>query len=52
MTQALSKYGVCFSLPVGTLVVFTLVAIAAGMLAAIAPDAGRRGSTSWARCSQ
>ena len=37
VTQSLSKYGVSFSLPVGTLVVFTVVAIIAGMLAAIAP---------------
>ena len=37
VTQSLSKYGVSFSLPVGTLVVFTVVAILAGMLAAIAP---------------
>jgi putative ABC transport system permease protein len=37
VTQSLSKYGVSFSLPVGTLVVFTVVAIVAGMLAAIAP---------------
>ena len=40
VTQSLSKYGVSFSLPIGTLVVFTVVAILAGMLAAIAP-AGR-----------
>jgi putative ABC transport system permease protein len=37
VTQSLSKYGVSFSLPVGTLVVFTVVAIIAGVLAAIAP---------------
>ena len=37
VTQSLSKYGVSFSLPVGTLAVFTVVAIIAGMLAAIAP---------------
>ena len=37
VTQSLSKYGVSFSLPVGTLVVFTVVAILAGVLAAIAP---------------
>ncbi|NUT54957.1 MAG: ABC transporter permease [Thermoleophilia bacterium] len=37
VTQSLSKYGVSFSLPIGTLVVFTVVAILAGMLAAIAP---------------
>jgi putative ABC transport system permease protein len=37
VTQSLSEYGVTFSLPVGTLVVFTVVAVVAGMLAAIAP---------------
>ncbi len=37
VTQSLSKFGVSFTLPVGTLVVFTLVAILAGVLAAIAP---------------
>ena len=37
VTQSLSKYGVSFSLPTGTLVTFTVVAILAGMLAAIAP---------------
>jgi putative ABC transport system permease protein len=37
VTQSLSEYGVTFSLPVGTLAVFTVVAILAGMLAAIAP---------------
>jgi putative ABC transport system permease protein len=37
VTQSLSEYGVQFSLPVGTLAVFTIVAIVAGMLAAIAP---------------
>ena len=37
VTQSLSQYGVSFSLPVGTLAVFTVVAILAGMLAAIAP---------------
>jgi putative ABC transport system permease protein len=37
MTQALSKYGVGLSLPVGELVAFTAVAIAAGVLAAIIP---------------
>ena len=35
--QALSKYGVSFSLPVGTVVVFVIVAVAAGILAAVAP---------------
>ena len=37
VTQSLSKYGVSFSLPIGTLVVFTVVAVIAGVLAAIAP---------------
>ena len=37
VTQSLSEYGVSFSLPVGTLAVFTVVAILAGILAAIAP---------------
>jgi putative ABC transport system permease protein len=35
--QALSKYGASFSLPVGTLAVFTVVAILAGIVAAVAP---------------
>jgi putative ABC transport system permease protein len=35
--QALSKYGASFSLPVGTLAVFTAVAILAGIVAAVAP---------------
>jgi putative ABC transport system permease protein len=37
VTQSLSEFGVSFSLPVGTLIVFTVVAILAGILAAIAP---------------
>jgi putative ABC transport system permease protein len=37
VTQALSGEGVSFSLPVGTLVLVVLVAIVAGMLAAILP---------------
>jgi putative ABC transport system permease protein len=37
VTQSLSEFGVSFSLPVGTLAVFTAVAVVAGMLAAIAP---------------
>jgi putative ABC transport system permease protein len=37
VTQSLSEYGVSFSLPTGTLVVFTVVAVLAGILAAIAP---------------
>ena len=36
-TTALSRYDVVFSLPAVSLVVFTLAAIAAGMLAAILP---------------
>ena len=37
ITQALSKYGVALSIPVTELVVFTAVAIVAGVLAAILP---------------
>ena len=37
VTESLSEFGVSFSLPVGPLAVFTVVAIVAGMLAAIAP---------------
>jgi len=37
ITQAMSKYGVALELPVTELVVFTAVAIAAGVLAAILP---------------
>ena len=37
VTQALSKYGVSMSLPVGTLAAFTVVAILAGIAAAIIP---------------
>jgi putative ABC transport system permease protein len=37
VTQSLSEFGVSFSLPAGTLVVFTVVAVVAGVLAAIAP---------------
>jgi putative ABC transport system permease protein len=36
-TTALSKYGVVFAVPYGTLVVFVGIAILAGMLAAILP---------------
>jgi putative ABC transport system permease protein len=36
-TAALSRYDVVFSLPVGSLVVFALAAVLAGMLAAILP---------------
>jgi putative ABC transport system permease protein len=36
-TQALGKYGVSFSLPTGSLVAFALVALVAGVLAAILP---------------
>jgi putative ABC transport system permease protein len=36
-TLALSKYGIVFAVPVGTLAVFVVVAILAGMLAAILP---------------
>jgi putative ABC transport system permease protein len=37
VTHALSRYSVTFALPVGSLVVFAVAAIAAGILAAIAP---------------
>jgi putative ABC transport system permease protein len=37
VTQALSDEGIVFAVPFGSLVVFVLVAIAAGMLAAIFP---------------
>ncbi len=37
VAQALSQYGVGFSLPVGTLAVFAAVAILAGVLAAVLP---------------
>jgi putative ABC transport system permease protein len=37
VTQSLSEFGVSFSLPMGTLAVFTVVAVLAGVLAAIAP---------------
>jgi putative ABC transport system permease protein len=37
VTHALGKYGVTFSLPVASLVVFTAAAMIAGVLAAIAP---------------
>ena len=37
VTHALARYGVAFSLPVGSIAVFTVVAIGAGTLAAIVP---------------
>jgi putative ABC transport system permease protein len=37
VTQALSDEGIVFALPLGSLAVFVLVAIAAGILAAILP---------------
>ena len=37
VTQAVSQYGVSFSLPTGTLVLFAVVAVLAGILAAVAP---------------
>ena len=43
VTQSLSQYGVSFSLPVGPLVAFTVVAVVAGVLAAICRRAGPRG---------
>lgn len=36
-TQALSSEGISFSLPIGSLIAFTVVAILAGVLAAVAP---------------
>jgi putative ABC transport system permease protein len=36
-TQALSGQGIGFSLPVGSLITFTIVAILAGILAAVLP---------------
>jgi putative ABC transport system permease protein len=37
VTRSLSKYGVGFSLPVGPLVAFVVVAIVCGLIAAILP---------------
>jgi len=37
LTHALGKYGVTFSVPIGSLVVFAIAAMIAGVLAAIAP---------------
>jgi putative ABC transport system permease protein len=37
VTTSLSEYGVTFSLPVGTLVAFAVVAVVAGIVAAVAP---------------
>jgi putative ABC transport system permease protein len=37
VTEALSQYGVGMSIPVGMLAAFTLVAVVAGVLAAIVP---------------
>ena len=37
LTKALSNQGVTFSLPVGSIAVFTLIAVTAGTLAAILP---------------
>ncbi len=37
VTHSLDRYGVEFALPVGSLVAFTLVAVAAGILAAVLP---------------
>jgi putative ABC transport system permease protein len=37
VTHALGKYGLAFSFPVGAIVAFTITAIVAGILAAIAP---------------
>ena len=37
VTHSLDRYGVEFALPVGSLVAFTVVAVAAGILAAVLP---------------
>jgi putative ABC transport system permease protein len=37
VTHAIGKYGVAFSFPVGSIVAFTITAIVAGILAAVAP---------------
>jgi putative ABC transport system permease protein len=37
VTTSLSKYGITFSIPIGSLVAFALVAVVAGMAAAILP---------------
>ena len=37
VTQSLQEYGIAFSLPTGTLVAFVVVAVAAGIVAAILP---------------
>jgi putative ABC transport system permease protein len=37
VTHALGRYGVAFSLPLGSIAAFTVVAIGAGTLAAILP---------------
>jgi putative ABC transport system permease protein len=37
VTHALEKYGVAFTLPVGSLVAFVVVAVVAGIVAAVAP---------------
>jgi putative ABC transport system permease protein len=37
VTHALGKYGITFSVPVGSLIAFAVAAMVAGVLAAIAP---------------
>jgi putative ABC transport system permease protein len=37
VTHAVGKYGVAFSFPVASIVAFTVTAIVAGILAAVAP---------------
>jgi len=37
VTHAIGKYGVAFAFPVGSIVAFTITAIVAGILAAVAP---------------
>ena len=46
VTQALGEFDVRFQVPTGQLIVFAVIAIIVGILAAIAPAAARRSSTS------
>ena len=51
VTRALGQYDLRFELPLGQLVVLAVVAVFAGLLAAIALPAGRRSSIRYGRCS-
>ena len=51
VTQALADEGLVFSVPVVSLIVFVIVAIIAGMLAAIFPARRAAGSTCWRPCN-